>query len=164
MSRVTLPGQKQPTVSVWLISEEPTKRVLLVLHRKFNVWLQPGGHMEENEDPWEAAIRETREETGLDITKLRSSTMPDDKTWDLPSPDFLQLQTIPPHKDDPEHFHLDHQYVVRLPHQAIRVQEEESAGIGWYSLEELVDLPLFQNTKVRLMQLLSQPSPTQENA
>jgi len=41
--------------------------VLLVFHKKLNVWLYPGGHIEFNETPDEAVIREVKEETGLEI-------------------------------------------------------------------------------------------------
>jgi 8-oxo-dGTP pyrophosphatase MutT (NUDIX family) len=39
--------------------------VLLHFHKKLHLWLQPGGHIEENEAPWDAAQREVLEETGL---------------------------------------------------------------------------------------------------
>ena len=39
--------------------------VLLHFHKKLHLWLQPGGHIEENEPPWDAAHREVWEETGL---------------------------------------------------------------------------------------------------
>jgi 8-oxo-dGTP pyrophosphatase MutT (NUDIX family) len=39
--------------------------VLLHFHKKVHLWLQPGGHIEDNEAPWDAAQREVLEETGL---------------------------------------------------------------------------------------------------
>ena len=41
--------------------------VLLMYNKKLNKWLQPGGHIEGLETPIETAIRETKEETGIDI-------------------------------------------------------------------------------------------------
>lgn len=43
------------------------KKVLLMFNKKLNKWLQPGGHIEYTETPTETAIRETKEETGIDI-------------------------------------------------------------------------------------------------
>ncbi|MGD9934753.1 MAG: NUDIX hydrolase [Dehalococcoidia bacterium] len=34
---------------------------------KFGMWLPPGGHIEADEDPVQAVLREVREETGLDV-------------------------------------------------------------------------------------------------
>ena len=40
-------------------------QTLLLWHRKLQAWLPPGGHIEANELPEEAAVREVREESGL---------------------------------------------------------------------------------------------------
>ena len=50
------------TVAVFVVWEG---KVLLHWHRKLEMWLPPGGHIEDGELPDEAALREVREETGL---------------------------------------------------------------------------------------------------
>ncbi len=50
------------TVAVFVVHRD---RVLLHYHRKLNMWLPPGGHIEPNELPDDAALREVAEETGL---------------------------------------------------------------------------------------------------
>jgi len=47
------------------------RRVLLCHRRDFDAWNLPGGGVEEGESPWGAAIRETREEVGLEIEIVR---------------------------------------------------------------------------------------------
>lgn len=42
-------------------------RILLVHRRDLDVWECPGGGVEQGETPWEAVVRETREETDLHI-------------------------------------------------------------------------------------------------
>src|SRR5262249_52059212 len=42
-------------------------KVLLRFHDKYDIWLSVGGHIEQDEDPNEAAVREVKEEVGLDI-------------------------------------------------------------------------------------------------
>lgn len=42
-------------------------QVLLHWHPKVKAWLPPGGHIEENEDPVQAVLREVQEETGLEV-------------------------------------------------------------------------------------------------
>src|SRR5512135_85404 len=42
-------------------------QVLLVHHRAINQWLPVGGHVELDEDPETAALREVKEESGLEV-------------------------------------------------------------------------------------------------
>ena len=56
--------ERQFTASTLVLLED--RRILLVHHRKLGVWLYPGGHIESGETPDEAALRELKEETGVD--------------------------------------------------------------------------------------------------
>ena len=55
---------KHFTSSALIVHNE---KVLLVYHKKLDVWLYPGGHVEENENPDETLVREVKEETGLEV-------------------------------------------------------------------------------------------------
>ncbi len=57
------------TVTGFVIHEE---RCLLHWHRKVKMWLPPGGHIEPNEDPVQAVLRETHEETGIQVQVIPS--------------------------------------------------------------------------------------------
>lgn len=48
-------------------------RIALHWHEKVNMWLPPGGHVDDNEDPIQTAIRECKEETGIDISIFSES-------------------------------------------------------------------------------------------
>jgi len=50
------------TATTFIIHKE---KVLLHLHKKLGIWLPVGGHIDRDELPEEAAIREAQEETGL---------------------------------------------------------------------------------------------------
>jgi 8-oxo-dGTP pyrophosphatase MutT (NUDIX family) len=53
------------TVEVFVVYDG---KVLIRKHDKYDMWISVGGHIELDEDPNEAAIREVKEEVGLDIT------------------------------------------------------------------------------------------------
>jgi len=51
------------TASAFIIEDG---KILFIDHEKLGEWIQPGGHIQENETPDQAAKRETKEETGID--------------------------------------------------------------------------------------------------
>ncbi len=63
------PGSAIPTTRVSVLVITDDKRILLVRHRKGNrlYWVLPGGRLEYGETFSECAVRELREETGLDV-------------------------------------------------------------------------------------------------
>ena len=109
-------------------------RILFLRHKKYGVWLQPGGHVEERETPDEAAIRETKEETGLEveiIEDFRPETSFENKSEDLPQPFNINL-----HQIEKGHWHLDFQYLTR-PVDAIDEKEYSDEDMKWFTKEEL---------------------------
>lgn len=79
--------------------------VLLIHHRAIGRWFQPGGHLEPGETLPEAAMREVREETGLEARLAPDA-----------APISVDLHRIPqnPKKAEPEHYHLDIRYAAVL--------------------------------------------------
>ena len=65
--------EREFTVAVFVVHDGA---VLLHRHKKLDMWLPPGGHVEPGELPDEAAIRETKEEAGLDIVLVDTSDDP----------------------------------------------------------------------------------------
>lgn len=158
MSRenVTTLEEKHNATTVYIITQEQPSRVLLLHHKKLNKWLPPGGHQERHENPYEAAIREVKEETGIDISNNLSTPQSlDARVLSLPLPMFILEEKIDAHKDQLEHFHIDMIYVVRVSHQQIIRQETESQDIGWFTQEEVEALDTFENVKSIVKTLLS---------
>ncbi|MDQ5951652.1 MAG: hypothetical protein QG639_933, partial [Patescibacteria group bacterium] len=48
------------------------RKVLLVKHKRLQIWLAPGGHIEDNELPHQAAEREFWEETGVKVKAIQA--------------------------------------------------------------------------------------------
>ncbi len=154
---MTKPGDKHYTATVYIVTEEQPRKALLLHHRKHDKWVPPGGHQEANENPLEAAIREVKEETGLDIAKYFEPTrVVNGQSLYLPLPRYIMEQHIMAHGDEPEHFHLDMEYLVRVPHQAVNHQQDEAHGIGWFTVDELSNLHTWDDVRTVLQQELQQ--------
>lgn len=114
------------------------KKVLLILHKKLNLWLPPGGHIELYEDPEEALIREIKEECGLDVTICgEKPERMSERTKPLHVPAFLDIHNI-----DDHHRHIGMQYVCESTTDQIVMNEDELTDIKWFTLEEVESSPL----------------------
>lgn len=112
------------TVAVFVVWEG---KVLLHLHRKLGMWLPPGGHIEENELPDEAAAREVLEETGLEIELVGERREDVSDPVQLHRPAGVQLENI-----GPDHQHIDLIYFAR-PAGSTEIRAEFIEDkVGWY--------------------------------
>ena len=64
---VSVPAWRCHTVASLLLMDD---QVLLIQHKKLNLWLAPGGHVEPGELPFQAAEREFFEETGVKVKAI----------------------------------------------------------------------------------------------
>jgi 8-oxo-dGTP pyrophosphatase MutT (NUDIX family) len=109
-------------------------KILLIHHRKLNAWLPLGGHIELDEDPEQAALREAKEESGLEVTLLGErppTTGPGTRA--LIAPRFLDI-----HRISDTHEHIGLIYWARPKNSAdVKCATEEHHDIRWCSAEEL---------------------------
>ena len=146
---------KHYTASVLIISDGQPAKALLTHHRKFDKWMPAGGHQEPWENPIETAIRETKEETGIDVSNVMPAPILFDAvTQQIPPPNYFLEEEIPSFGDKPLHYHLDHIYVVKLPEQIARHDQKESHAVKWFTLEQTESLPTFENVHKILRQEL----------
>jgi len=110
------------TASGFIVNKDATK-MLLVQHTKLNLWLQPGGHLDEGETTYAACLREVAEETFL------KKIVSDGQLFDI------DIHLIPTNKGLPAHFHFDIRYLLYVD-EALPVDiSEESLAIQWVKLE-----------------------------
>lgn len=122
------------TVATFVVHES---RVLLLHHAKLNMWLPPGGHIEPNELPDDAAVREVREEAGIKVKLVGEGALPVEDPRQLVVPKGIQLERIAP-----GHEHIDLVYFA-VPLGSVKLRPNaESTQIGWFDREGLKALDL----------------------
>jgi ADP-ribose pyrophosphatase YjhB (NUDIX family) len=106
-------------------------RTLLLLHRKLSIWVPPGGHIDPNELPDQAALREVREESGLEV-ELLDQGRPIGSIRILPQPYCILLENI-----SPDHQHIDLIYFAKVCGGSVCHAEREARAVRWFNWEEL---------------------------
>ncbi|MEX2504791.1 MAG: NUDIX domain-containing protein [Egicoccus sp.] len=98
-------------------------RVLLHRHKRLGIWLQPGGHVDPGETVAQGAIRETREETGLDARHPA---------------DGPRVVHVDVHQGPRGHVHLDVRYLLHADGEtAFAPHEGESPHVAWFDLSDV---------------------------
>ena len=121
------------TVAIFVVHEG---RVLLVHHRQLDKWLPVGGHIELDEDPEMAALREAREESGLEVELIGErppTTEPGTRA--LIAPRFLDI-----HRITGTHEHIGMIYWARPRNGSLTLANAEHHDIQWCSAADLESL------------------------
>ena len=103
--------------------------VVLLEHKRLGIWLQPGGHIDPGEPPWDAALRESREETGLEVSFAGP----------IDSDGVPELIHVDVHEGGRGHIHLDLRYLIDGGDSDPAPPEDESQHIDWFSWDAAVD-------------------------
>jgi len=133
---------KQFTAGVYIVARiNDEAKVFLHKHKKWNFWLEVGGHVESHENPVETALREAKEEAGIDVTLYnpKRTLISRANVVEIIPPAAILEELLPARGKDPEHVHIDCIYfgITHEP-EKVRMQEE----FGWFSLLELAKLDL----------------------
>lgn len=127
------------TMSAYIVRKDSGEwRCLVHMHRKIELLMQIGGHIEHTQTPWQTFAQELRDETGYELDEVRvlQYALPPQQITDAvvhPVP-FL----VNTHNVGDEHFHSDLCYAVLAEGDAKgMVAEGEAQDIRWLTMDEL---------------------------
>ncbi len=139
------------TVEVFIVHKNT---VLLRVHDKYKKWMSVGGHIELHEDPIEAALREVKEEVGLDVELIGNEKIarPFDHSHDLLPPIALNR-----HLTNKEgHEHITFVYFARAKSTETKalLENDKSEECRWCTEKDLKEMDLWPNVRVYALEAL----------
>lgn len=124
-----------------LVLSAKAESVLLIWHRKLQRWLQPGGHVEEDRDPFATAIRETGEETGILPSCLHGIGR---ELLDI------DIHPIPATPKEPSHDHFDLRVLLFSDTKDI-VPATDAAAARWFAVSSEETNQMLDASGLRLL-------------
>lgn len=116
------------TASAW-VTDPDRKKALLLHHKKLDMWVQPGGHVDASDPDLQAAsLRELLEETGLSDAQLVSSDIFD-----------IDIHAIPARGDLPAHEHLDIRFWF-VSSISGAIVSDESHELAWMNPDDIAQV------------------------
>jgi 8-oxo-dGTP pyrophosphatase MutT (NUDIX family) len=136
--RSTLAGHL--TASAWIV-DESREHALLIHHKKLDRWLQPGGHIDDADESFlDAALREAREETGLELQGDGVVSLFD-----------VDVHQIPARRNEPAHLHYDLRFLfVADSKKGVTMNANETNDLRWFPMQSIAGDTIF-DTSVRRM-------------
>ncbi len=125
-------GREDPahlTASAWVVSPD-RRQVLMAYHNLYGSWAWLGGHADGERDLLSTALREVREESGLEEVRPVSR--------DIYS---VEILTVDGHEKRgryvSSHLHLNVTFLLEAdPAAPMRCKPDENSRVGWFGLEE----------------------------
>ena len=109
------------TASCWLLNNDHTK-ALLMHHTKLDMWVQPGGHCDGDSDVVAVALKEAREESGIQGIEPVSTDIFD-----------IDIHLIPENSKEKAHYHYDIRFLLQVTSNEEIIQNKESKELRWIS-------------------------------
>lgn len=130
------------TASAFIVDRKNRGTVLLH-HLKLGIWVQPGGHLEPQDDsPAKGAFREAAEETGLKSLAFAQG---------VPQPFDVDVHDIPARGAEPAHAHHDLRFLLMAEmEEALAPPLGEAERVRWFAWDEAFALDLDQNLRLGL--------------
>jgi len=134
----------------------PSRKVLLIDHAVLRMSVQPGGHIEpEDESILAAAYRECREEAGLPADVLTYIPL-SEQNPELPFD--MQVYDVPANsaKNEPRHQHFDCRYLFTVPDGTeVRANNLEVTNPQWIAFATFAENTDFSQAAEKIQKLLA---------
>lgn len=121
------------TVSAYIFNED---KLLLIYHKKLQKWLPPGGHIDENETPDAAVIREAKEEVGLEVILLNYNSLKYETVQHCAIPFHADIHNVG------DHNHHGYCFLCKPKNNQIIINKDEAEDCRWV-LESELDDPIY---------------------
>ena len=121
------------TASSWAVNKDRTK-VLMIYHNIYKSWAWTGGHADGCQDLLEVAVRELKEETGVENVKIVKD--------DIFSLEIIRVNGhVKRGKYVSSHVHLNVTYLLEVDeNEVLKIKEDENSGVKWVNIEDVEKL------------------------
>ena len=118
------------TASSWAVNKDRTK-VLMIYHNIYKSWTWTGGHADGESDLLKTAIRELKEETGVENVKVIND--------DIFSLEIICVNGhIKNGKYVSSHVHLNLTYLLEVDEkETLKIKKDENSGVKWINIEDI---------------------------
>ncbi len=136
------------SASAWVVNHSRDK-VLLAYHNIYDSWAWTGGHADGEKDLLKVAVQEAMEETGIKTVKPVMENI-----------FSLEVLTVDGHEKKgayvSSHLHLNVTYLLQGDErEVLRKKEDENSDVGWFTIEECLDMVNETWMKERIYQKLA---------
>ena len=117
------------TGSAWIVSPDK-EEILMTHHKKLGMWLQLGGHADGENDLSKVALREAKEESGIQYFNIISTEIFD-----------LDIHDVPKHMNETSHKHYDIRFLLEAdPVSSKIIISDESYDVAWIPIDDVIGL------------------------
>lgn len=113
------------TGSAWIVDKK-RRFALFAHHKKLDMWLQLGGHCDDDPNVYSVALKEAEEESGLLSIHPISVEIFD-----------LDIHTIPKRKKEGAHDHYDARFLFEADRSEKLTLSEESKELAWIEIDKI---------------------------
>ncbi len=138
------------TASIWAVNKEKTK-VLMVYHNIYQAWTWTGGHSDGEADLLKVAIKELKEETGVQKVKVRKEGI-----------FSLEALTVDGHikrgKYVSSHIHLNLTFLLEVDEkqEVLHKKKDENSAVKWVPIEKVNEISTEEWIKKKIYSKLNE--------